>query len=350
MIVMVDIAHPHHFLFYRSISENLMSLGHQVVLATRDKDVTQALVEASGLTYVCVSQKRGKGWLWDISEGVTRIFRLIRLMVTLRPNVVLTSNPTGSVAAKLICVPSVFDTMDGDSHGLHYLIPARISSLVTFPLLLGLEETSRFLGYEALKSMSHAVSNADDTKRLFCHLRIPPTATVAVLRVSAYSASHDHGASGLTVGLVQDLLSLLRTRFDNVVVSVEGGLEVDDPISIWLQKNPGTFHRFLERADLVVGDSVTVAEEAVILGTPSIWISEFAMDRPIAKELEARFRVTRNILLKGEDETRSAVYAAMNELMSADGRSGFLHGRRELMNSSIDVVQWYSDLIVKKFA
>ncbi len=343
-------AHPHHGLFYTEIYRRLVASGHDVVVASRDKDVTLNVLDASDVPHVCVSRKRREGNLSDLMEGLVRVTRLIRMILRTAPDTVLTSNPTGCIAARLARRPAVFDTMDGPSHGAHFLLGAHLADFITSPQLLGLVGDERYVAYPALKSMSHAIRDPVATQALFRDLGIKSTATVSVLRVSAYTASHDRGATGLTADFAPQVLGMLMSRFDHVVVSAEGGgLLVDDPVSDWLRRHPGTFHRFLERADLVVGDSVTVAEESVILGTPSIWISEFALDRPIAQELEARFHVTRNIMMEDDVVTCAAVEVAIDELMSDEQRSLFLRGHRELMNSSTDVAQWYCDFIVKKF-
>ena len=340
MFVCIDVAHPHHALFYGAIGKELERRGHRIEVFARDKDVTAALLRRQELPHSVISHKGRDGRLADIQEGLRRVHVMYGALRARRPDLMLSSNPTGVIAARLARVPSVFDTMDGKGHGMHYRIPAALCDLMTASELLGLHH-SRLVTYPGIMQMAH-VPVASDDKQLRQDLALNQQSRIAVLRVSAYTASHDRGKSGLGGELMKDILAWLNRSFDRVLVSSEDEAIIRS--SPWLRENPERFIELLSAADLVVGDSVTVAAEAAIAGTPSIWISEFVGSRPIAEQLERRYQVTRNIRLRGEVGTFKDFVASAEELLSDRGRERFSEGRQQLLGQN-QMASWYADLV-----
>jgi predicted glycosyltransferase len=349
MRVLFDVVHPQHALFYAALARRLVKDGHKVTIASREKDVTIPLLDGFSTEHICISKKQGSGFISDFIETIIRVFRIQKLIKKFRPSVVLTSNPTGSLAAWITRTPCIFDTMDGPAHGLHYSLPARLSTIITSPQLLGMKSDQRHITYPAVKSMFYVTQDADATKKLCDELGIHDSETVAVLRVSAYTASHDRGAVGLSNDQIGSLIEFLGQRFDHLAVSAESQTHVDGNLSTWLKKHPGSFHRLLERADLLVGDSVTVAEEAAVLATPSVWVSEFALDRPIAIELEREYQLTKNVLAVDAAQILRDVERAVDELLSPDGKANFCKGHERLVQHSGDPIEWYIRVLEKLF-
>lgn len=56
--ILVDIAHPAHFHFFFPAMEIWQSRGYELVLATRDKDITLDLLDNYGLPYTLLSRAR----------------------------------------------------------------------------------------------------------------------------------------------------------------------------------------------------------------------------------------------------------------------------------------------------
>jgi len=106
-----------------------------------------------------------------------------------------------------------------------------------------------------------------------------------VLRFVSWSAIHDIGQKGIKnrVNFVREL-----EKYGCVLITSEGKLEKS------LEKNritlsPEKFHDLLYYATLYIGEGATIASEAAILGTPSIYVSSLAGSLGYLDELEQKY-------------------------------------------------------------
>jgi len=83
MKVLIDIVHPAQAHFFHDVIIRLKNQGHNVMVTSRDKDVTIRLLKAWKVDHICLSQPRrarlalAREW-WQRNKrliGVTRSFR-----------------------------------------------------------------------------------------------------------------------------------------------------------------------------------------------------------------------------------------------------------------------------------
>src|SRR5688500_4283576 len=120
MSVLVDIVHPAHVHFYKHIVWNLQRRGISTTIVARDKDVTCKLLDNYGFSYHRVGKSGHKNLLGHAAELLTRDLRLVTLARRARARMILTRNPAGAQAARLLGIHGIFDTDDGPAAGLHY--------------------------------------------------------------------------------------------------------------------------------------------------------------------------------------------------------------------------------------
>jgi len=87
MRALVDILHPKQAHFWRPLVERWRARGDEVLVTTRDKDITHRLLQEFGLEYTCVS--RQSTGLRAGLELVSRSCRIARLLRTFRADVAL---------------------------------------------------------------------------------------------------------------------------------------------------------------------------------------------------------------------------------------------------------------------
>ena len=56
LTVLVEVVHPAHVLFFANPIRILKERGHRVLVASRDKDVTLALLHEMGIEHRCLSR------------------------------------------------------------------------------------------------------------------------------------------------------------------------------------------------------------------------------------------------------------------------------------------------------
>src|SRR5690554_3360038 len=120
MRVLVDITHPAHVHFYRNLHQRLIDSGHDVLVVGREKDVTLELLDAYRISHLIHGRSGSRGLIRQGIELASRVAYLVRHGRRFRPDLVLTRNPAGVQAARVIGALGVFDTDDAQSVGLHF--------------------------------------------------------------------------------------------------------------------------------------------------------------------------------------------------------------------------------------
>ena len=89
MIILFDIGHPAHVHLFRNFIKYLIENGHRVICTTRDKEMTNALMEHYGIDFICLSRPGSGlfGMLWKLIRRYELFFR------TFNTDLVLQSEP-----------------------------------------------------------------------------------------------------------------------------------------------------------------------------------------------------------------------------------------------------------------
>ena len=341
--VLFDIVHPAHVHFYRFMWESLTSAGHEALVVSRAKDVTEQLLDEFGIPHRRASMGPSGTWLGQGVELVGRDARLVQLSRKFRPDIVLTRNPAGVHAARILRVPGVFDTDNGTSAGIHFRLAAPFATVITTPTGMGEHYGSKHREYPSYKALAflHPKRFTPDPQ-IRDHLGVGPSEPFFIVRFVAMSASHDHGHVGLSPHAARRVMALLSER-GRVFVSSEKELP-QDLVSHRLPTSPGQFHSVLAEAGLCVGDSGSVAAEAALLGTPSIFFSSFAGKLAYLNELETRYGLVRNVSHGDEGN----LIGAVDQWGGDDGLGQTMVSNKErMLEEKVDLTEWYLDLITE---
>lgn len=364
MKILLEASHPAHVHFFTPIGKELLSRGHEVVLALRDKDVAVALAEQSGIPTRQPPPGRwsghrpGRGILARAPELLSRVWWLRSLISAEHFDLVFTRNPSGVMAARQARIPSIFDTDDGRSAGLHFRLAAAFASVITSPELLPEDLGPRHETYAGLKAtvFLHPARFSPDP-HVLARYGVGPENRLFVARFSANDASHDSRVRAIPDELIETISFTLRSS-GHVVLSREGRgtmfLRGHDPRNAFpgrskhqsedgIRVAPEHFLHLLASAELFVGDSGSVAMESVALGVPALRIAD--IDRPILGEIQRRLGTLENFpwaesgrLLRRLDE-RLQETAAGGIIRPAD---------RPSSTPFEDVVGWFADLVEQR--
>lgn len=342
MRVLFDIAHPAHVHFYRYMIQSLDEAGHAWRIVSRDKDVTNQLLDDMGLEYTSVGQP-GTNWGGLATELLARDRALLRVSKEFRPDLILTRNPAGTHVGRLLGVQSIFDTDNGRSAGIHYWSSAPFASVITtpdcFPNDLGRKQL-RYPSYKPLAFLHPHHFTPDPHIR--ANLGVTADTPVFLIRLVSMSASHDRGETGLNVAQVRQIVDLLSPR-GRVFVSSE----IDVPADIEelaLPTRSAQFHHVLATAKLCIGDSGSVIQESAVLGTPSIFISSFDGRVAPIVELEHRYGVVRSYRPKRFPDALNAIREWSD---AEDDFANAIH--EQILHDKVDLTDWYLKLLGRRF-
>ncbi|MFK7829926.1 MAG: DUF354 domain-containing protein [Congregibacter sp.] len=270
MKVLIDIVHPADVLFFLHPIRMLQEQGDQVVIAAREKDVTLGLLESFGLPYRIASRAR-PGLVRLGIELLVRDAAVLRCVREFRPDVMC---GFGGVAiahvGRLMGVPAIsfYDTERASLQQrltLPFISHIYVPEAFDGPTASG--RTSRFLGTKELSYFHPENFRADRERALTAGL--DPEQPNYFLRLVAWGANHDVGHRGLAVDTVSQIVSRLSHR-GRLHVSSEAPLP--DVLRPYAYAGlPTDVHHLIAHCDLYVGESATMAAEAVLLGVPAVY-------------------------------------------------------------------------------
>lgn len=341
MSVILDIVHPAHVHFFRHMYEHLVANGIEVRVLARDKDVTHALLDGFGIPYESHGRSGDPSRIVQLRELVGRVSVLSRMIRDSGADLVLTRNPAGVQAARLMRRTGVFDTDDGRAAGVHFAAARPFAHVITTPTSITDDYGARHRKYNGYKALAYLHPNhfrADPA--VFEDLGLAQGTPFSIVRFVDMAASHDHGETGLAADSKRRIVADLAEA-GPVFVSSEGELPADidgQPLSI----PPHRMHDALAFSTCYVGDSQTMAAEAALLGVPSFQISSWSRRLAYLAELQDDFGLVESFRPERAEEARVAIATAIGAGGSTDRRQASL---QRLYQEKADVAGWYQTLV-----
>lgn len=326
--IAVDITHPAHFHFFKHAIAEWQSQQHDVLILSRDKDLTLDLLDEAGLKHRCLSRVR-KGMVGLGLELVQHSAGVYQAMRKHRTQVVAAIGGTFIVhPARLLGIPSLvfYDTENATlSNRITYPAATRIYTPRAYRDDLGAKH-ERYNGYQELAYL-HPKRFTPDPAFLAVE-GIQPGEAFTFVRLVSWGSHHDVHDYG-----VQDVQNVVRRleKYGRVLISSESPLP--DNLKQYERKGrKSDVHHVMAFAQLLFGESATMASESAQLGVPAIFLS--TSSRGYTDELERRYQMVANF--NGEQAIEAQALDCA-EAMLAEPASTFRERHQKMMNEQIDV-------------
>lgn len=334
MRVLVDILHPAHVHVFRNAIAELQARGHQVVITAREKDGATTLLDQYGLAHEVLSrQATGAGLALELAQ---RTRKLLQVVDRTHPDVMIgIMGPSIALAGKARRIPAVvfYDTeFAWQTNWFVY----RLAHAVCTPDCYQGRVPGRHVtypGYHELAYLHPSRFTPDPAQvRAF---GVDPDEPYSLVRFVSWQASHDIQEKGLTLDQKRRLVRALGER-GRVLISSEKDLPDDlEPLRVRGPYN--AIHHLMAHAQLLVGESATMASEAAVLGVPAVYIAKTG--RGYTDDQERRYGLVRNFTEERFDEA----LATVNALLADDPRAFGQAARERLLADKIDVTAWMVD-------
>ncbi len=335
--VLIDIAHPAHVHFYKYILRELIAKKHEVLVVARNKDVTLSLLENLGIDYMTIGGPFTDTRWGQLGELVQRVFHLYKIGRQFRPDLILTRNPSGVIASTFLGVTGIFDTDDGRAAGIHFMLAAPFSSYITSPDCMQEYYGRKHVKYPGYKQSAYLhpdVFRPDSSVRE--RLELTENESFYLVRFVAMSASHDRGEQGIDWKLKEEVIEELM-KHGKVFISSEIQIpkkwqHLEFPLS------PHEMHDALAFADMLVGDSQSMAAEAAVLGIPNVRMSSFVGRISYLNELEHRYQLTYGFLPSQKKEFLQKI----RDILARKNSLNLAHeAQQRMLKDKINIVDWY---------
>jgi len=336
MNILFDLSHPAHVHFFKNAYRILIKRGHNVKIAARDKDVTLQLLKDLDIPHQAIS-KIGKGLIGLGIELLQHETRLGKIARDFRADVILEIGGTFIVhAGKLLGIKTIVFT--DTEH-------AKLSNMITFPFAdyictpesyhddIG-KKHIRYNGYQELAYLHPNYFRPNPS--VLSELGIRPSERYFILRFVSWGASHDIGKKGISaenkIKLVQGLEKIGR-----VLITSESRLP-DVLKSYQISVSPIHIHDLLYFAHMYIGEGATMATEAALMGTPSIYINPLGSGN--LSEIIERYRLMVHIT------DGNIAYDQIIDLAASKNLEILQKSHHEdFINEKIDVTKWMVELI-----
>ncbi|MCB0528975.1 MAG: hypothetical protein KDC65_10900, partial [Saprospiraceae bacterium] len=159
----------------------------------------------------------------------------------------------------------------------------------------------------------------------------------AIVRLVSWNATHDAGHKGLSN---EDKVKVVRKLSEHMRVFITSERELSSELKPFqIRIAPEKLHHALSFASIVVSEGATIASEAGVLGTPSIYIN--TIERSYCKDQEKY-----GLVFNTSDSAK--VFALIDEILGQD-RELFHQRREELLASKVNVTNFLYDFIVNRY-
>ncbi|MBN2013925.1 MAG: DUF354 domain-containing protein [Candidatus Altiarchaeota archaeon] len=340
MKVLVDIGHPAHVHFFKNVIWELEKKGHEVKITAREKEISLDLLTAYGFQYTNLGKNRTG--LINKAIGMLKMdYNMYRIAKQFRPDIL---TGLGSMYAaqvgKLINKPSILFTDTEHAKLVHWLTNPFATVICTptcFKKDFG-QKQIRYNGYHELAYLhpDYFRPNA----KVLDELGLARGERFIILRFVSWKASHDIGRKGFDMATIKDYVKKLES-YGRVFITSEATL-TQDLEKYRIMINSEKIHDLLYYATMYIGEGATMASEAAILGTPSLYVNPLPLGY-ISEESE-RYGLV-HIFPNPKEGQINALQKALELLEDKNLKNEWKEKRKKLIEEKIDVTHFIVELI-----
>lgn len=331
MKILIDIGHPAHVHLFKHFAHEMINKNHQVHFTFRGREFINSLLITEGFSFTFLGKgyKSGAGKIWGL-------FKFTWLLLL----------------ESLIFKPDIFL-----SHGSMY---AAFTAFLLHKRHIAFEDTFNFEQIRLYKPFTKHILTSDykhplASKKVIHYAsynelaylhpkRFTPDISVLndlgvkkdekfiIMRFVSWNASHDIGHSGLSIENKIKAINSFK-HFARVFISSESPLS-DELEKYRINIAPSRIHDALAYADLLFGESSTMAEEAALLGVPAIYIKD--NNTIYTKHLEKDFGLMYNYS-ESLIEQLKAIEKGVEVLKNPSIKKDWESKRHDLLRKKIDL-------------
>lgn len=271
MTLLFVTGHPAQIHNFRIVKKLLEENGHQVIWASTNKDISYELLKLYNISFYPLDRPK-KGLISKIvnlalnAKVISTIIRQKKIDI-----VVSRVSPYAAIACKIHGIKHI-GLADTEVSGIYDTFFSKLlDSLITSTTF------ERILTKKQIRIPSNIElfylhpNHFKSDNSIFEELDLKPNDSFAIVRFVSWKAYHDKGHQGFSEENKIKLINLLKDRL-HVFISSEGYLPPE--LEKYRIKLPfDRIHSALAEAKIYIGEGASMAAEAAVLGTPSIFVN-----------------------------------------------------------------------------
>ena len=270
MKIFVDIGHPAHVHYFRNMIKLMEQSGHSFLITARDKEVTQDLMKYYKLNYI----SRGKGsnnLIGKIVYTFKADWQILKLCKKWSPDIFISfGSPYAAHVAAFMGKPHIAFT-DTEHAKLGIIGFANFSEVIVTPKCFLNNFGSKHIRIDGYFELGYLSPKYFKVNLNVLNQYFNENKTI-LFRYVSWNASHDIGQKGISDSSKISLAKFFRDKCYNIYISAEGPLprEIE---KYRIRIDPSDIHSFITGVDLFIGESGTMANEAALLGIPTVFVN-----------------------------------------------------------------------------
>jgi predicted glycosyltransferase len=337
MKAVFTIQHPAHVHLFRNAIERLRERGDEVHVFARRKDIAIELLDRYDIEHTVLADTADSLFELALRQAEYEA-RLLGHAIRIGPDVMVAMGEPGVAhVSTLVGCPGIIFT-DTEHAWLQNLLAFPLADRICTPVCyqddVGSKQV-RYRGYHELAYLHPNRFTPDPT--VLEEVGLTPKEPFVILRLNAWKAAHDVGDGGLSE--VAGVVSQLTATGAEVLITSEPDL----PPSLEEHEAtvpPDRMHDLMYYADLLIGESATMAAESAVLGTPAVFIS--TSRRGYTDEMGDRYGLV--YTFSGADRQEAGIEKAV-EILEDDEVEKWERRREALLEDKVDTTEFILEQI-----
>ena len=330
MHLLIDINHPAHIHFFKHLIKIQQDMGNTITVTASKKDITVQLLQELNISFIYVGSY-GKSLLSKIIQIPIMAFRLFHIAKKLKPDMMLgIASSRIAHAGWLLNIRTLIFTDTEHASEQIALFKTFADNIIT-PTCFYKNFGKKHVRYDGFHELAYLHPDLfTPNEHAFRELELSSQEKLFILRFVAWNASHDMGQKGISDQCKIELVSLLNQHGKVIITS-------ETPLPEKLKKYEykiaaSKMHDLLAFATLYIGEGGTMADEAAVLGVPSILVNSLYIG--VFGELQ-HYELLYH--LKSDEKLLQTVKTLLNQ---TDLKEIWTKKREKLLSEKENVTEW----------
>jgi len=330
--ILIEIGHPAHVHLFKNLYWELLKKGWDGLFIAKDKDCVIDLLRTYQLPFELLGVNR-KGVLNKILSLPVLAYKTWRIASQFKPDIFVSRvSPFSGYASFILRKPHITFT-DTENVKLLDFISEPFADIVLSSTSYLREHGKKHLRYPGYHELAYLhPKRYQGDQNIYKSLGLNKNEKYAIIRFVSWTAHHDIGIEGISkenkLKLVKELSKIIR-----IFISSEEQLPPDLE-KYQIKIKPEQMHDVLNFAQLYVGESVTMASECAILGTPTI---VFIENRIYGVVIEQYAYGLLDILPLEQPDIDKCIKIAQDLISSNNPKQKQAKKRQKMLQQKIDV-------------
>jgi len=332
------VGHPAHVHFFKHTIVDLEKRGHRIKILARNKEMTLQLLDSYGLGYEYIGKIR-KGIYGKVYEALERDYRLLGINRRFKPDIFISKGYLMSPIVKKLINKPFLSFIDSEHNKVNDLLVYRTADVICTPSCFRKDIGKKHIridGYHELAYLHPNYFKPDPS--VLSELGLSKDVRFIIIRFVSWDASHDIGQIGFDRETKRKLVTEIG-KYGRILITSESPLS-EEFEQYRISLGPEKIHDLLYYATMYIGEGGTMATEAAVLGTPSIYVSSLVGTMGNFIELEESYGIINSF-----QNAELAICRATELLQQPNLKQVWARKREKLLTDKIDVAQSMVELI-----